>query len=442
MQRTLALEAIDRVGEKIKLRGWVATRRDHGKLVFIDLVDRSGIIQAVGGEDLGQLRPQYVVEIEGKIQKRPEAMVNKKIPTGEVEIACEKVEVLAKAEELPFDMGAEELNLELPTLLDWRSLTLRHPKIKAIFKVQEAVMEGFRRAAQALGCVEIFVPTLVASATEGGAEVFKVDYYGKSAFLAQSPQLYKQMLVPVFERVFVIAHAYRAEPSVTTRHLSESIQLDCEFGFVDFDTLLDYLEQVGRETLAFVEKNCREILKESKVPELKLAKGVPRLTMREAQKIIFKRTGVDHTQEKDLMPEDEKEICRWAAEERSSDLVTITHYPTKKRAFYTKPDFNNPEFSLSYDLLFRGTEIMSGSQRIENYEELVAAIEQRGLNPESFGMYLQAFKYGMPPEGGFSFGLERLTMQILGLGNIREASLFPRDMERVDVRLSTLDAKK
>lgn len=442
MQRTLSQEAIDKVGEKIKLQGWVAVRRDHGKLVFIDLADRSGIIQVVGGEELSSLRPQSVIEIEGKVQKRPAAMINRKIPTGEIEVAAEKVNLLAKAEELPFDMGAEGLNLELPTLFDWRSLTLRHPKIKAIFRVQEAVMEGFRGAAQALGCVEIFVPTVAASATEGGTEVFRVDYYGHSAFLTQSPQLYKQMLIPVFERVFTIAHAYRAEPSVTTRHISESIQLDCEFGFVDFDTLLDYLEQAGRETLDYVEKNCREILVEFKVPKLKLVKEVPRLTMREAQKIILKRTGVDHTREKDLMPEDEKEICRWALEEKNSDLVTITHYPTKKRAFYSLPDPKDPEYSLSYDLLFKGVEILSGSQRINDYRQLVETIKERGLHPQNFEMYLQAFKYGMPPEGGFSFGLERLTMQILGLKNIREASLFPRDMERVDVRLTTLDEKK
>jgi nondiscriminating aspartyl-tRNA synthetase len=442
MDRTLTIDCVSKAGSKVKIEGWVATRRDHGKLVFIDLLDRSGIIQVVGGEELSSLRPQDVVEIEGLVQKRPEKMVNDKIPTGKVEVTSEKVSVLSKAEEMPFDMGTETLNLELPTLLDYRALTLRHPKVKEIFKVQEAVMEGFRKAAQGLGCTEIFVPTISASATEGGAEVFKVDYYGRPAFMTQSPQLYKQMLVPVFERVFTISHAYRAEPSVTTRHLSEAIQLDCEFGFVDFETLLDYLELVGKETLKYVEKTCGDILKDFGVEKLKIKDKVPRLTMREAQKIILKRTGVDHTKEKDLTPEDEREICKWGQEESGSDLVTITQYPTKKRAFYTKADPKDSEYSLSYDLLFRGIEILSGSERVSDYKELVDVIEERGMNPDKFEMYLQAFKYGMPPEGGFSFGLERLTMQILKLGNIREASLFPRDMERVDIRLSSQDKKE
>ncbi|MCX6705159.1 MAG: aspartate--tRNA(Asn) ligase, partial [Candidatus Woesebacteria bacterium] len=238
------------------------------------------------------------------------------------------------------------------------------------------------------------------------------------------------------ERVFTIAKAYRAEPSVTTRHLSEATQMDCELGFVDFNELMDALEFVAINTLKYVEEKHQKILKDHDVPKLKLPVSIPRLTMREAQKIILKRTEVDHTKEKDLNPEDEKEICKWALEEKGSDLVTITHYPTAKRAFYTMPDPKDPEFSLSYDLLFRGLEILSGSQRISDHDKLVEAIKARGMDPKNFEMYLQAFKYGMPPEGGFSFGLERITMKLLNLSNVREASLFPRDMERVDFRFS------
>ncbi|MBI3443423.1 aspartate--tRNA(Asn) ligase [Candidatus Woesebacteria bacterium] len=435
MQRTLAIETIKKIGEKVKLDGWVRTVRDHGKITFIDLRDRSEIVQCVG-QNLPKVSVESAVEIVGKVAKRPEKLVNPKLETGTVEVQIEELKILSLAEELPFDMGKEELDLQLPTLLDYRSLTLRHPRQQAIFRVQEAVMEGFRKAAQKLNCTEVFVPTISSSATEGGAEVFKVGYYGHEAFLVQSPQLYKQMMIPVFERVYLISHAYRAEPSVTTRHLSESIQLDCELGFVDFEDLLDSLEFVGRETLKYVQKSCSDILKEYQVDELKIGKKVPRVKMREAQKIIQERTGVDHTKEPDLMPEDEREICKWAAEIHGSDLVTVTHYPTKKRAFYTMPDPKDPEYSLSYDLLFKGVEILSGSQRVNDHDQLVNVIKERGLNPENFKMYLQAFKYGMPPEGGFSFGLERITMQILGLGNVREASLFPRDMERVDFRLS------
>jgi nondiscriminating aspartyl-tRNA synthetase len=320
--------------------------------------------------------------------------------------------------------------------LDYRTLTLRHPKVKAIFDVQAALMEGFRKAAQELNCTEVFVPTVSASATEGGAELFTFDYFDKKAFLVQSPQLYKQMMVGTFERVFLVSHVYRAEPSVTTRHLVESIQLDFELGFIEkFEELLDALEFAYSEMIKYAHDKCKDQLDLLGVNPSKVYNKVPRLTMREAQEIIFKRTGVDHRNEKDLMPEDEREICAWAVEQHDSDLVTITHFPTQKRAFYSMPDPENPEYCLSYDLLYKGLEVSSGAQRIHKLDQLIETIKERGLNPEGFKMYLQAFEYGMPPHGGFSYGLERTTMKLLDLENIREASLFPRDMERVDFRL-------
>jgi nondiscriminating aspartyl-tRNA synthetase len=436
VERTLIADTVKKIGEKVKIAGSVHVVRSHGKIAFADIADRSGVLQVVGGAEIADLKPQYMVEIEGTVNARPEKMINDRIETGKVELFGEKVNILTKSDEMPFDMGAEILNLELPTLLDYRTLVLRHPKIKEIFKVQAAVLAGFRKAAEELGCIEISVPTISASSTEGGSEVFTVDYYGHKAFMTQSPQLYKQMMVPSLERVYTIAKAYRSEPSVTTRHLSEATQMDCELGFADFGQLLNAVEFVGTNTLKFVEEKCEKELKDYRVHELKIPTIIPRLTMREAQKIILKRTGVDHTNEKDLGPEDEKEICKWALEEKESDLVTITHYPTGKRAFYTMPDPDNPEYSLSYDLLFKGLEILSGSQRINDYDKLVEAIKNRGMDPKNFEMYLQAFKYGMPPEGGFSFGLERITMKLLNLSNVREASLFPRDMERVDFRFS------
>ncbi|CAN5311209.1 aspartate--tRNA(Asn) ligase [soil metagenome] len=445
MERTLVIETPKKVGEKVKLQGWVNSVRDHGKITFVDLRDRSGILQCVETRSASlraKLNSEDVIEIIGTVADRPEKLINKEIETGKVELQIEEVKVLAKSAELPIDMGKEELDVELPTLLDWRSLTLRHPKVRSIFRVQAKIAEGFRKAATELGCIELFVPTISASATEGGAEVFRVKYYDYEAYMTQSPQLYKQMLVPVFERVFTIAKAYRAEPSVTTRHLSEATQMDCELAFVNFEELMDSLEFVGTSALKYAESECGDVMKIFGVPKLKIPKRIPRLKMREAQEIIYKRTGADHRKERDLEPEDEREICKWALEEHDSDLVTITHYPTKKRSFYTAPDPKDPEFSLSYDLLFRGVEILSGSQRINNYDELVNEIKERGMNPANFEMYLQAFKFGMPPEGGFSFGLERLTMKLLELANVREASLFPRDMERVDIRLSTLRPEK
>ena len=364
MTRTLILDCIKKIGEDVKISGFVHVRRDHGKILFLDVYDRTGIIQVVLGGGVGKdLRPQDVVIIEGKVNKRPESLVNKNIPTGEIEIYSEKVEVLSKASELPFDMGGPQLHLELPTLLDFRSLTLRHPKVKAIFKIQAAILEGFRKAAKDIDCSEIVVPTIAASSTEGGAQVFKVDYYGHKAFLTQSPQLYKQMLVPVYERVFTITKAYRAEPSVTTRHLSEVTQMDCEIGFVEFADLLDLLEKVAVDTIKYAQENCQKALEEFEVEPVAFGK-IPRLTLREAQQIILKEFSKDNTKEKDLMPQDEVDICKWAFKNHHSDFVTITHFPTKAKPFYTHPDLKDPEYSLSYDLLFRGVEILSGSQRI------------------------------------------------------------------------------
>lgn len=446
--RVLIQNTLEKVGSTVSISGWVHTVRSHGKIAFLDLKDRSGIIQ-VGAftpelakqfSELGQLD---VVEITGLIKERSERYVNKEIPTGTIEMEASSVRVLSKAQTVPFDMAAKDLELTLPILLDYRSLTLKRDREQMIFKMQAALANEFRLAAEKLECIEIFVPTIAAGATEGGAEVFQVDYYGHKAFMTQSPQLYKQIMVGVLERVYTIAKAYRAEPSVTTRHLAEATQMDIEFGFIEsFDELLDAIEFVGSSMVKNASEKYPEILEKFGVEKPMAPDEIPRLKLREAQEIVSKRTGRDLSRELDLNPEDEIEICKWAAEEKGSDFVTITHFPTKKRAFYTMPDPEEPEYSLSYDLLFRGLEILSGSQRINDYDQLVAAMKAKGVDPKNFDMYLQAFQFGMPPEGGFSFGLERLTMKLLELDNVREASLFPRDMERVDVRLSTLYPQK
>lgn len=451
LKRTLASDTPKKVDQEVNIKGFVQARRDHGKLLFIDLRDRAGLVQVVFNPRVSEeahqtattLRPESAVSIIGLVKERPAHMVNQKIASGTVEIEAKELEILALADTLPFDMGTEELNLELPTLLDHRSLTLRHEKIKKIFVIQASLIEEFRKSAQELDCVEVVVPTIASGATEGGSEVFPIEYFEHKAFLTQSPQLYKQIMVSIFERVFVITKAYRAEPSVTTRHLTEATQMDVEIAFIEsFEELLDALEFVGLTMVKNVAEKHKDILKEFNIEEPLIPKSVPRLTLREAQKIVADRTGRDLSSELDLNPEDEREICEWSKEEHESDFVTITHFPTKKRAFYSMPDPKNPEYSLSYDLLFRGLEMMSGSQRIHDYEQLVKAMKSKDVSPENFGMYMQAFKYGMPPEGGFSFGLERLTMKLLGLANVREASLFPRDMERIDERFSKTTEKE
>lgn len=441
MERTWIEKVPDFVGKEVLVKGFVKVRRDHGKLIFLDVSDMSGALQVVispknsesAYEVALELKPEYVVEIVGAVNKRPENTINKDLETGEVELLAKEIKILAKAEILPFEIETEDL--ELPTLLDNRSITLRSEKAKAIFEVQSRVLRGFRKAAKDLGCKEVVVPTIVGGATEGGAEVFKVDYYGHKAYMSQSPQLYKQMLVPVFERVMTISHAYRAEPSVTTRHLAETTQMDMEIGFMGFEQLLDTFEKVAVDMISYAQEKCEDIFEKFNFEKVSFG-DIPRLTLRETQEIILKEFGRDTKAEKDLSPQDEVDICKWAKKNHGSDLVTITHFPTKAKPFYTMPDEKDPEYSLSYDMLFRGVEIMSGSVRINEYEKLVASIESRGMNPNDFEMYLMAFRYGMPPEGGFSFGLERVTAKLLNLANIREASLFPRDMERIDERFS------
>lgn len=440
MQRDLISECLKKVGESATISGWVQTRRDHGKIAFLDILDRSGVIQVVlSGELVGDLHPQDAVVIEGKIAKRPENLINSNFPTGIIEIQATKVEVLSRAEELPFDMGGKDLDLQLPTLLDFRGLTLRHPKIKAIFKVQEVVIDAFRESLKKKDFTEFQAPVIIPQTAEGGAEVFEVKYFEHKAFLAQSPQFYKQILVPVYERVFTVNKTLRAEPSVTTRHLTEVTTLDAEFGFIDSWTdIMDMVEYTIKYIFDRVSKECAETLEmyETTIPQV--SDSIPKIKLREAQEIIFQRTGRDNRKEPDLQPEDEREICKWALEEKNSDLIFITHYPVNKRPFYTYEDPEDLGYTLSFDLLGRGTEWLTGGQRINNLETLTKNAKDRGIDLEKSELYLQAFKYGMPPEGGFSFGSERIVMHILGLSNVREASLFPRDMERIDIRLSKI----
>lgn len=435
MERSLVVDTLGKIKERVRLSGWVNTIRDHGKITFIDLRDRSGVIQCVG-TNLEHVSPESVVEIIGTVAKRPEKLINDKIKTGSVEIQIESLKLISPAAELPFDMGTDDLNLDLPTLLDYRALTLRHKKQQAIFKVQGVIIEAFRQALLKKEFVEFQAPSIIASIPEGGAEVFKVKYYDHEAYLSQSPQLYKSLLVGVFERVFSVNQIFRAEPSVTTRHLSEATSLDAEFGFIDdWHEVLDMEEYVIRFIFSEVASKCKEELDLFNATLPKISDDIPVLKLREAQSIIYKRTGRDVRDEKDLAPEDEREICKWALEEKGSDLVFISHFLTKKKPFYVYPDPADPTYAFSVDLLGRGVEWSSGGQRLHNYTEILSNLKEWGLKEKDVELYLQSFKYGVPPLGGFALGAERMTMHILGLKNVREASLFPRDMERVDVRL-------
>ncbi len=439
MERTLIGELGKHIGEAVSMSGWVDVRRDQGKMVFFDFRDRSGVVQGVvlpGSEALEtakEVRNEYVVRVEGIVNKRPEKNAQANRQNGDIELEIKRIEVLSAAHTLPFEKDTE---VNLDTLLDYRPFTIRSERERAIFAVQATILDTYRHALAKQGFTEFQAPALVGGDAEGGAAVFKVGYYyDQTAYLATSPQLYKQIMVGAFERVSTIAKAFRAEKSSTTRHLSESTQMDFEMGFIqDEREVMAVLESVIREVVNEVSSKHPDAFTKLKTSVPALGEKFPILTLAEAHKILDVPEGA-----LDMEPEHERRICEWVKKEHDSDFVFITRFPTKVRAFYTYEDPGEAPYSRGFDLLFRGLEINSGSQRIHAYDEMVEKIQSRGLDPDRFAFYLQAFKYGMPPHGGSSTGLERFTARMLELGNVKEASLFPRDMNRIDTLLSTPD---
>jgi nondiscriminating aspartyl-tRNA synthetase len=441
MKRVLIKDIKDKIGGKVRLAGWVDVRRDHGKLVFIDLRDMSGKVQMVISPKIEkafgvarELRPEWVIEVEGEVKKRPEKMVNPNVPFGDIEIELEAIRVLNKAVELPFE---KEAKLNLETYLNYLPLALRDEKNKAIFKVQAVIAQSFREFFIQQGFVEIQVPKIIGEDAEGGAESFDFEYFGHKAHLAQSPQFYKQIMVGVFEKVFTVGNVYRAEKHSTTRHINEYTSLDVEMGFINDHT--DIIEIETRMLKFIIENLNKECEKEFKLLSAEFPKipdKIPVLKFKEAQEVIKKGYGEDCGEAIDLEPQHERWLSEYAKKKHNSDFIFITHFPLAKRPMYTYEDEKDPGFTKSFDLLFRGVEITTGGQRIHEYDKLAQAIKNKGLNPEKFNFYLQAFKYGMPPHGGFGIGLERLTAKMLGIDNIKEATLFPRDLNRIDILLS------
>lgn len=450
MERTLIQDATKKKGNKILVKGWVRVRRDHGKLIFADIRDRTGILQTVFNPKISEqaysvateIRTEDVVEIVGKVKERPKNLVNEKIETGDIEVEVTQLNILAKAAPMPFDITKDILDLELPTQLDHRALTLRHPHTQAIFKVQAVIIDAFREYLKKEGFFEFQAPSIAPAVAEGGAEVFKIDYFGHKAFLSQSPQLYKQIVMSAFERVFSVNKIFRAEPSTTSRHLTEVVSLDAEMGFIESWTdVRDVAEAVVRFILEQVSESCKKELEYLGATVPVMLTKTPTMSLTEAQIKIFESTGQDFRKDKDMNPEAERAICEIVKKETGSDFVFIYGYPTKKKPFYVYPNPENPEFNEGMDLLCRGVEWLSGGRRINDYNQLEKHVGEWGMDPSKIKMFLEAFRYGVPPEGGFAFGAERMTMQILGLKNIREASMFPRDMERIDERLSLTDTE-
>ncbi len=446
MERILIGSLNEHIGKEVTIKGAVSVARFQGKMAFFDFYDRTGTIQGVvfGKPEVleiaNTLKAESAVAIIGNVNARPEKMVNAAVQNGGIELEITGIEVLNLADALPFDLDGE---LNLDTLLDYRPITLRRKKERAIFKVQHTILRAYRDFLIQEGFTEFQAPKLVGGDAEGGAEVFKVSYFNeKNAYLATSPQLYKQIMVGVFERVFSVGATFRAEKSATTRHMSEIAMLDLEMGFIE--SHMDVIALVTKLMRYIVEQvvlNNKADLELFGV-ETPLAPEVfPTMTLREAQELIKKETGEDKTNEPDLEPEDERFLCEYAAKNLGSDFVFVTEFPTSKRPFYTHIKPEDPQYTRSFDMLFRGLEMCSGAQRVHNHDELVERLKSKGLDPDKFSFYLQAFKYGIAPHGGIGMGLERLTMKMLNLGNVKEASLFPRDINRIDTLLSQDDEK-
>lgn len=430
-------------GEEVLIKGWVSVRRDQGKMVFFDFRDMSGTVQGVvlpqspAIETAKDVRLEYVVSITGKVNERPEKNKNEKVQNGDIELEVTGIEILAKAEPLPFDMSETGFNLDLTTELDHRALTLRHPRLQAIFKVQAVIIDSFREYMKSQGFFEFQAPAIAPATAEGGAEVFEIQYFDKKAYLSQSPQLYKQIVMTAFERVFSVNKVFRAEPSATTRHITEIVSLDAEMGFIDsWRDVRDMSQETVRYILNEVAKRCDKELALLDATLPVMLEDTPTYSLTEAQDKMFEVTGRDSRGEKDLNPEDERVICEIVKTETGSDFVYIYGYPTRQKPFYVYPNPENPGFNEGMDLLCRGIEWLSGGRRINDYQQLLKHVKEWQMDPEKVSMFLEAFRYGAPPEGGFAFGAERMTMQILGLKNIREAAMFPRDMHRIDGRLS------
>lgn len=428
MSRVLCGELEKHVGAPVTVKGWVHRIRSLGQVRFIIVRDRSGLAQAVLSGELARsphLSCETAVSVTGNVVEAPN------VPGGcEIQATGVVVES-APVSSIPFEVNLPEITAGLEKILEHRVVSLRHPKSRAVFKVQAEAIEGFRRFLRANDFIEVHTPKIVASGTEGGAELFSVDYFGKPAYLAQSPQFYKQMLVGAgFERVFEVAPAYRAEEHNTSRHLNEFISLDLEMGFIDgLEDLLSLEERLFQYMFAHIRETCGKELAMFGV-ELPQVTTIPRLKLSEIETILRREYG-KALPNGNLDPEGERLICQYVEKEAGTPFVFATHYPVTSRPVYAMPDPESPDLTLSFDLLFKGLEMNSGGMRINDYHQLVGNMGRFGLDPDSFAGYLEVFKYGMPRHGGFAIGAERLTARILELGNIREASLFPRDRERL-----------
>jgi len=426
-------EVVAHIGEQVTVLGWLHSWRTLGGLSFLILRDGWGTLQAVA-ESEQELLPLQIARagLESVIALRGQVVATPQAPGG-IELHALSIEIISPVSEPPVvALNRPQLKAQLSTLLDHAVVTSRHPARRAILRLGAGAMQAFRAILNARNFTEIQTPKLVAAATESGATVFQVDYFGRAAYLAQSPQCYKQIMVGVFERVYEIGPVFRAEEHDTTRHLNEYVSMDAEIGFIENHfALMQLLRDVLAGIIETLQAQYGAELRLLQVRMPIVPEQIPHLHFCEAQELIYRLHGVDERHEPDLSPQGERWLGQWATEQFGSDFLYITGYPLSKRPFYTHPDPAQPGYSNSFDLLFRGLELTTGGQRLHRSTDYLAALQKAGLPVEPFESFLQAFRYGMPPHGGFAIGLERLLMQLTAVPNIRLAATFPRDLTRL-----------
>ena len=409
-------------GQDVRIQGWVHRRRELAALTFLVVRDRSGLAQVVVKDPELEVPPEETtVEVVGTLTANPSA-------PGGVEVTSSTIRPLTEpAATPPVELWRPALNTSLPTLLDHAPVAWRHPAQRARWELAAATLGGFRSTLDGLGFTEVQTPKFVASATESGANVFEVDYFGRPAYLAQSPQFYKQQLVGVFERVYEVGPVFRAEPHDTVRHLAEYVSLDVELGFVDdHRDVLAVLREVVAGMVAGIHTHAAPAVERLGVTVPEVPEEIPVLHFSEALRLVGAPAD-----EPDLAPEHERALGAWAREEHGSDFLAVEGYPMRKRPFYTHPQPDDPRWSNSFDLLFRGLELVTGGQRLHRLSDYEAAIRANGEDPAAYATYLQSFRHGMPPHGGFAIGLERWVARLVEAANIREVTLFPRDLNRL-----------
>ncbi|MDK2808697.1 MAG: nondiscriminating aspartyl-tRNA synthetase [Clostridiales bacterium] len=418
------------IGEEIKLHGSIYKIRRMQGFSFVLIRMSQSIIQGVYSKEFSAfseeaLREESCVRIRAKVEAESRSKLG-------FELKLLELSVLSKpTETLPVVINQKRMETSLETLLDHRILTLRNEKERAIFRLQDGVTRGFRAFLQKENFTEIHTPKIVYQGAEGGANIFQLDYFGRQAYLAQSPQFYKQMMTGVFERVFEIGPVFRAEKHDTSRHLNEYTSVDFEMGYIEsFEELMQMEQRMLQETMQYLSSEYEDVLSLLSLT-LPNAEHIPAIAFGEAKEWISKAYKKEITDFYDFEPEEERLLSKLIKKETGSDFVFVTHYPSKKRPFYAMEDVENPEVTLSFDLLFAGVEITTGGQRIHNYKQQIQKMKRLGMNPALFESYLAMHKFGIPPHGGLGLGLERFISQLLGFDNVRRATLFPRDQKRL-----------